>query len=266
MRQAAGAVTVAEPAAPTLKRPLAGVLAAATGVVLWGCLVPLAKAADDVNGIVLGFHRLWIGSFAVLGVFYGTGGRLSKAGLRTSCRGGILFGLDIIFFFSAPEADHGRERDHRRGAAARPAALRGRPLVRRAGERGADRPHRRGHRRRRPRGHRLGVGQRRRVEPARRRVRAAGAGVVDGVLHRLQAGPGDAQLARVPGVLPRDRIGDGPAHRPDGSRPLRPRRRGLVDRDRRRRAVGRRRALPHELRPPPHPALPGQPADPGRPR
>lgn len=101
MRQAAGAVTVAEPAAPTLKRPLAGVLAAATGVVLWGCLVPLAKAADDVNGIVLGFHRLWIGSLAVLGVFYGTGGRLSKAGLRTSLWGGILFGLDIIFFFSA---------------------------------------------------------------------------------------------------------------------------------------------------------------------
>jgi len=94
-------VTVADSPTPTVQRPMAGVLAAATGVILWGCLVPLAKAADDVNGIVLGFHRLWIGSLAVLGVFYGTGGRLSKAGLRTSFWGGLLFGLDIIFFFSA---------------------------------------------------------------------------------------------------------------------------------------------------------------------
>jgi drug/metabolite transporter (DMT)-like permease len=94
-------MSVADSAAPTVQRPMAGVLAAATGVILWGCLVPLAKAADNVNGIVLGFHRLWIGSVAVLAVFYGTGGRLTKAGLRTSFWGGILFGLDIIFFFSA---------------------------------------------------------------------------------------------------------------------------------------------------------------------
>jgi drug/metabolite transporter (DMT)-like permease len=85
----------------TVPRPLAGTVAAATGVILWGCLVPLAKAADNVNGIVLGFHRLWIGAGAVLLVFYLTGGRLSRATLRTSFWGGVLFGLDIIFFFSA---------------------------------------------------------------------------------------------------------------------------------------------------------------------
>ncbi|HEY5887203.1 MAG TPA: DMT family transporter [Acidimicrobiales bacterium] len=94
-------MTVTDTPSPTVQRPMAGVLAAATGVILWGCLVPLAKAADNVNGIVLGFHRLWIGSIAVLAVFYGTGGRLTKAGLRTSVWGGILFGLDVIFFFSA---------------------------------------------------------------------------------------------------------------------------------------------------------------------
>ena len=94
-------MTVAEPPTAVVQRPMAGVLAATTGVVLWGCLVPLAKSAEDVNGIVLGFHRLWIGAIAVLLVFYATGGRLSRQTLRTSFWGGVLFGLDIIFFFSA---------------------------------------------------------------------------------------------------------------------------------------------------------------------
>lgn len=92
--------TTAAPA-PVVQRPMAGVLAATTGVVLWGCLVPVAKKAQDVNGIVLGFHRLWIGAVAVLLVFYLTGGRLTWRTLRTSVWGGLTFGLDIIFFFSA---------------------------------------------------------------------------------------------------------------------------------------------------------------------
>jgi drug/metabolite transporter (DMT)-like permease len=94
-------VTTTEPTAPVVQRPLAGVLAATTGVVLWGGLVPLAKSAENINGIVLGFHRLWMGAAAVLLVFYLTGGRLSRATLRLSFWGGVLFGLDIIFFFSA---------------------------------------------------------------------------------------------------------------------------------------------------------------------
>jgi len=93
-------MTTTEPA-PTVQRPLAGTLAATAGVVLWGCLVPVAKAAEDVNGIVLGFHRLWIGALAVLAVFYATGGRLSRDTLRISFLGGVAFGADIIFFFSA---------------------------------------------------------------------------------------------------------------------------------------------------------------------
>ncbi len=94
-------MTSVDPTAPAQQRQLAGVLAAAGGVVLWGCLVPLAKAAEDVNGIVLGFHRLWMGAVAVLIALYATGGRLRRATLRTSFLGGALFGLDIIFFFSA---------------------------------------------------------------------------------------------------------------------------------------------------------------------
>ena len=93
--------TAADVDQPFVKRPLAGTVAATTGVVLWGCLVPVAKAADEVNGIVLGFHRLWIGALAVLLVFYATGGRLTRTALRTSLWGGVLFGLDIIFLFSA---------------------------------------------------------------------------------------------------------------------------------------------------------------------
>lgn len=94
-------MTIAEHEATAVRRPMAGTLAAATGVALWGCLVPLAKAAEDVNGIVLGFHRLWIGALGVLVVFTLTGGRLSRQTLRRSFWGGVLFGLDIIFFFSA---------------------------------------------------------------------------------------------------------------------------------------------------------------------
>lgn len=94
-------MTTVDPTAPTAQRPVAGVVAATGGVVLWGCLVPLAKAAEDVNGIVLGFHRLWMGAAAVLVVLYATGGRLRRETLRTSLWGGALFGVDIIFFFSA---------------------------------------------------------------------------------------------------------------------------------------------------------------------
>jgi drug/metabolite transporter (DMT)-like permease len=61
----------------------------------------LAKEAEDVNGIVLGFHRLWIGAVAVLIIHFATGGKVTKSTLRTSFWGGVLFGLDIIFFFSA---------------------------------------------------------------------------------------------------------------------------------------------------------------------
>ncbi|HYF44692.1 MAG TPA: DMT family transporter, partial [Acidimicrobiales bacterium] len=93
-------MTTTEPS-PTVQRPLAGTLAATAGVVLWGCLVPVAKAAEDVNGIVLGFHRLWIGALGVTAVFYATGGRLSRQTLRISFLGGVAFAADIIFFFSA---------------------------------------------------------------------------------------------------------------------------------------------------------------------
>jgi drug/metabolite transporter (DMT)-like permease len=83
------------------RHPVAGVAAAATGVALWGGLVPLAKAAEDVNGIVLGFHRLWVGAIGVVLVLYATGGRLTRRTLQLSLWGGVLFGVDIIFFFSA---------------------------------------------------------------------------------------------------------------------------------------------------------------------
>ncbi len=157
------------------------------------------------TGSCSGFHRLWIGAVAVLLVFYATGGRLSRQTLRTAVLGRRPVRPGHHLLLLGHQADDGRQRHHRRGAAAGAPALRRRPVVRRAGEHRPDRPdggrhHRSGHRR-----HRLRVGRQRGLEPGRRPLRVGRPGVMDRLLHRLQAGPGEPQLARVPGRLPRDR-------------------------------------------------------------
>jgi len=83
------------------KRPVAGAGAVLFAVVVWGGVAVVAKLVDDIDGLVLGFHRLWIASAVTTAVFAATGGRLSWRLLRLSLWGGIAFGLDIVLFFSA---------------------------------------------------------------------------------------------------------------------------------------------------------------------
>jgi drug/metabolite transporter (DMT)-like permease len=86
---------------PAEKRPMAGVAAAGTGVMLWGALVVLTKLADETNGLVLGFHRIWVGALGTVVVLALFGQRLTWRTLRLSWLGGVLFAADIVLFFSA---------------------------------------------------------------------------------------------------------------------------------------------------------------------
>jgi drug/metabolite transporter (DMT)-like permease len=88
-----------EPAVP--RRPVAGTVAVLVAVSMWGSMAVVTRVVDRVNGLVLGFHRLWIGCAATLVIFYATGRRLSLRSLRLSLTGGIAFGTDIVLFFTA---------------------------------------------------------------------------------------------------------------------------------------------------------------------
>ena len=82
-------------------RPRAGIAAASTGVVLWGALVVLTKLAEETNGLVLGFHRIWVGALGTVVVLAAFGQRLTWRTIRLAWVGGVLFAADIVLFFSA---------------------------------------------------------------------------------------------------------------------------------------------------------------------
>jgi drug/metabolite transporter (DMT)-like permease len=83
------------------RRPVAGTTAVLVAVSVWGVVAVVTRFVDQINGLVLAFHRLWIGAAATLVVFYATGRRLSWRTLRLSIPGGLAFGGDIVLFFSA---------------------------------------------------------------------------------------------------------------------------------------------------------------------
>jgi drug/metabolite transporter (DMT)-like permease len=68
--------------------------------VFWGVGGALAKIVP-LPGLVLGFHRLWLGAVVMTGLLLVTGGRLSPHHLRLALPGGLAFGLNIAFFFVA---------------------------------------------------------------------------------------------------------------------------------------------------------------------
>jgi drug/metabolite transporter (DMT)-like permease len=70
-------------------------------VSIWGGMAVVIRLVDEVDGLVLGFHRLWIGTVATVAVLYATGRRLSSRSLRIAVPGGLAFGADIVLFFSA---------------------------------------------------------------------------------------------------------------------------------------------------------------------
>jgi drug/metabolite transporter (DMT)-like permease len=77
-----------------------GIAAASGAVVLWSAGNILAKVVA-LTGPALAFHRLWLSSL-VLGIFlWRRGGHLDWRTLRLAAPGGVAFGLNMAFFFSA---------------------------------------------------------------------------------------------------------------------------------------------------------------------
>ena len=70
-------------------------------VSVWGGMAVVIRVLDQVDGLVLGFHRLWIGAVATIAVFYATGRRLTLRTIKLSAMGGLAFGTDIVLFYSA---------------------------------------------------------------------------------------------------------------------------------------------------------------------
>ena len=88
-------------AALSERRPLAGAAAALTGVALWGTLVILVKTGEETNGLVIGFHRIWVGALGVSAVALASGQFPDRQAFRASAAGGLFFAADIVLFFSA---------------------------------------------------------------------------------------------------------------------------------------------------------------------
>ena len=53
----------------TEKRPVAGAVAVLVAVSIWGGMAVVIRLVDQVDGLVLGFHRLWIGAIATILAF-----------------------------------------------------------------------------------------------------------------------------------------------------------------------------------------------------
>src|SRR5688572_22661016 len=83
------------------RRPVAGTLAVLLAVTMWGGMAVVIRKIDEIDGLVVGFHRLWIGAVATVAIFYATGRRLRASSFRLSLVGGLAFGLDIVLFFTA---------------------------------------------------------------------------------------------------------------------------------------------------------------------
>ena len=89
------------PAGVPGRRPVAGTLAVLFAVSVWGSVAVVIRFVDHVDGLVLAFHRLWIGAGATLVVFYATGRRLRWRTLWLAAPGGLAFVGDIVLYFSA---------------------------------------------------------------------------------------------------------------------------------------------------------------------
>jgi drug/metabolite transporter (DMT)-like permease len=78
-----------------------GGLAAAVGAMVgWG-LGPVFVKYIELPGLVLSFHRLWIGALVGLAILTARGERLSLSKIWIATPGGVAFALDIALFFVA---------------------------------------------------------------------------------------------------------------------------------------------------------------------
>jgi drug/metabolite transporter (DMT)-like permease len=80
--------------------PALGVGAAALAMLSWG-FGPVIVKLTALDGLTLSFWRLWMG-LAVMGLALGVLRRgVDRAAVRRSVVGGVLFGVQMVFFFTA---------------------------------------------------------------------------------------------------------------------------------------------------------------------
>lgn len=86
---------------PDAPRTALGIAATTLAVTVWGGASVLVKSIDGIGGVGISFYRLGFGVVLLGGAFLAMGGRFSRRMLWVAAPGGIAFGLDILFFFSA---------------------------------------------------------------------------------------------------------------------------------------------------------------------
>jgi len=80
--------------------PARGMSAALLAVAMWGA-GPVMASGIHMPSMTVVFYRLWTGALVTTAVLYARRGRLSWRVVRLSLAGGIAFGINISFFFSA---------------------------------------------------------------------------------------------------------------------------------------------------------------------
>jgi drug/metabolite transporter (DMT)-like permease len=68
---------------------------------MWGSFSVLAVKAEELDGLGLAFHRMWMGALVAVIVLRLSGTRITWAIVRGSAAGGVLFALDVALFFTA---------------------------------------------------------------------------------------------------------------------------------------------------------------------
>ena len=86
---------------PIEQRTTLGIMATTVAVIIWGGSSVLVKSIDGIDGVGISFYRLLIATVILGGGFLLTGGRFTARMLWLCVPGGIAFGLDIVFFFTA---------------------------------------------------------------------------------------------------------------------------------------------------------------------
>jgi drug/metabolite transporter (DMT)-like permease len=87
-------------ATATAERSSVGLVAVSGAVTLMGIGSVVAKAAE-IAGPILAFHRVWIAAVIYVAIFVVFGGCITTSALRAAVPGGLVFGAQVGFFFSA---------------------------------------------------------------------------------------------------------------------------------------------------------------------
>jgi len=88
-------------AATSDRRPVAGTVAVLFAVSVWGGVAVVIRFVDQVDGLVIAFHRLWMGALATTVAFYATGRGLRWESFKLAWPAGLAFVFDIVLYFSA---------------------------------------------------------------------------------------------------------------------------------------------------------------------